>query len=146
MERVVIDTNVFVAAMRSGGWSSSASSASGEVLRRALLGRLRPLFGNALFHEYADLLGRREVWTNETTPADRENMLSALAAVGEWVTIYYNWRPNLQDEGDNHLVELAIAGNARAIVTHNAKDLRGGQLKWPQLRILSPAECLEELT
>jgi hypothetical protein len=29
------------------------------------------------------------------------------------------WRPNLRDEGDNHLVELAIAGGAEAIVTYN---------------------------
>lgn len=72
-------------------------------------------------------------------------LLKALAAVGEWVTVYYGWRPNLPDEGDNHLIELAVAGNAEAIVTYNKKDLTRGQLAWPNLRILSPSECLEEL-
>ncbi len=34
---------------------------------------------------------------------------------------------------------------ARAIVTHNVKDLRGGELLWPDLKVLTPAECLEAL-
>ncbi len=32
------------------------------------------------------------------------------------MTVYYGWRPNLPDEGDNHLIELALAGSAQAIV------------------------------
>jgi predicted nucleic acid-binding protein len=59
------------------------------------------------------------------------------------VTTYYGWRPNLSDEGDNHLIELAVAGNARAIVTHNVRDLGTGELRWARLRILTPAQCLE---
>ncbi|MFZ4538095.1 helix-turn-helix domain-containing protein [Propionivibrio sp.] len=27
---------------------------------------------------------------------------------------YYGWRPNLPDEADNHLIKLALAGNAIA--------------------------------
>lgn len=142
MRVIVIDTNVFVSALRA---EDSASTAARDVLRAALLGQCQPLFGNALWHEYEDLLNRPEVWTDKTTPPERANMLAALAAVGQWVTIYYGWRPNLPDEGDNHLIELAIAGNAEAIVTYNKKDLLHGQLHWPHLKILNPAECLEEL-
>ncbi len=40
---------------------------------------------------------------------------------------------------------LSVAGNARAIVTYNKKDLMRGQLVWPEMKILSPPECLEEL-
>ncbi len=77
--------------------------------------------------------------------AERIGLLNALAAAGQWVSIYYGWRPNLPDEGDNHLIELAVAGNAQAVVTHNIKDSRRGQLIWPNLRILTPAACLEQL-
>lgn len=136
MVKLVIDTNVFVTAMRAEG------GASREVLRRALQGRYAPLFGNALWLEYEDVLGR-PIWTQATTDDEHRVVLAALANKGKWVSIYYGWRPNLPDEGDNHLVELAVAGGAAAIVTHNVADLRGGELAWPGVRILTPSECLE---
>ncbi len=142
MKRIVIDTNVFVAALRTSG---RAASSSRKLLRAVFAGTYKPLFGNALWLEYEDLLGRQDVWTEATTHAERANMLNALAAHGCWVTVYYGWRPNLPDEGDNHLIELAIAGNAEAIVSFNKKDLTRGQLVMPDLRILTPAECLEVL-
>lgn len=61
---VVIDTNVFVAALRSGG------GASRLVLRRALDGDLQALFGNALWTEYQDVMGR-PVWGDATTVDER---------------------------------------------------------------------------
>jgi len=136
MVDIVLDTNVLVAGLRSDG------GASREVLRRALQGRYRPLFGTTLWLEYEMLLGR-DVWTEETTAKEREAVLAALARRGRWLTTYYGWRPNLRDEGDNHLIELAVAGNARAVVTHNVADLESGDLRWARLRILTPAQCLE---
>ena len=72
-------------------------------------------------------------------------MLAALAKVGRWVTVYYGWRPNLPDEADNHLIELAVAGGAVAIVTHNVRDIRRGELMLNGLRIFTPAEYLEKI-
>ncbi|MDR2893294.1 MAG: PIN domain-containing protein [Deltaproteobacteria bacterium] len=138
---IVIDTNVFVSALRAKDASGGASRA---MLRAALTGKCTPIFGNALWLEYEDLLGR-SVWTDSTTHTERVEVLKSLAAVGRWTSIYYGWRPNLPDEGDNHLIELAVAGNAKAIVTYNVKDLERGQLLWPQLRILTPEACLKEL-
>ncbi|MFZ5589356.1 MAG: putative toxin-antitoxin system toxin component, PIN family [Pseudomonadota bacterium] len=137
MISVVIDTNVFVAGLRSDGGASRA------VLRDALQGKIEPLFGNALWLEYEDLLGR-PVWTDATTSHERRQVLAALARVGRWVNIYYGWRPNLPDEADNHLIELAMAGGAAAIITHNVRDIRRGELLLNGLRVLSPAEYLEE--
>ena len=71
-------------------------------------------------------------------------MLAALAKQGRWVTVYCGWRPNLPDEADNHLIELALAGGAAAIVTHDLRDVRGGKLLLGSLRVLPPAQCLEE--
>ena len=113
------------------------------VLRRALSGDFQPLFGNALWQEYCDLLGR-DVWGAATTSQERSQVLAALAQRGRWVTIYYGWRPNLPDEADNHLLELALAGVADAIVTHNVRDIGRGELLFDQLRVLTPAQCLEE--
>lgn len=61
------------------------------------------------------------------------------------MTVYYGWRPNLPDESDNHLIELALAGGAAAIVTHNVRDVGRGELPLGLLRVLTPAQFLEEL-
>jgi tetratricopeptide (TPR) repeat protein len=71
-----------------------------------------PLVGEALFLEYEDVLGRVQLM--EKSPlslAERERFLDAFLGVCEWVDIYFGWRPNLRDENDNHLVELAVAGD-----------------------------------
>ena len=86
----------------------------------------------------------RPVWGDATTSDERQSVLAALALRGRWVTVYYGWRPNLPDEGDNHLIELALAGGAQAIITHNLRDLCGGELRLGTLRVLTPAQCLEE--
>lgn len=134
---LVLDTNVFVAALRSSG------GASRKVLRRVLEGRFQPLFGNALWLEYQDLLSR-PVWGDETTSDERLSVLAAVASRGRWVTVYYGWRPNLPDEADNHLIELALAGGAVAIVAHNVRDLSAVDLRLGQLRVLTPAQTLED--
>jgi len=58
------------------------------------------------------------------------------------VPIYYLWRPNLPDEADNCLLELAVAGNAAWIVTHNVRDFRNAELNFPEIRIIIPEEVL----
>ncbi len=136
MLELVIDTNVFVSALRSEG------GAARQVLRGALTGRYRPVFGNALWLEYEDLLGR-DVWGSLTTATERQQVLAALAKTGRWVTVYFGWRPNLPDEGDNHLIELAVAANAPVIVTHNVRDVARGELVWNALRVITPAQCME---
>ncbi len=139
MAIIVIDTNVFVSALRSDG------GASRQLLRRVLQGQHVPAFGNALWLEYEDLLGR-PIWTDLTTADERLQVLAALARVGRWVTVYYGWRPNLPDEADNHLIELAVAAGAQAIVTHNIRDVGRGELRWEALSILTPAQFLEQFS
>ena len=60
-----------------------------------------------------------------------------------WVEIYFSWRPNLTDEGDNHLIELAVAGGAEALITRNIGDFKRAELKFPNLAILTPEQFLE---
>jgi putative PIN family toxin of toxin-antitoxin system len=135
---IVLDTSVLVAALRSEG------GASREVVRRVLQGRLRPVFANAIWLEYEDVLGRN-IWTDETSAEERRRIVAALAQSGRWVAIRFGWRPNLPDEKDNHLIELAIAGNASVIVTHNVKDIVRGELVWDHLRVMTPSQLLEHM-
>jgi predicted nucleic acid-binding protein len=77
---------------------------------------------------------------------ERDELLDAFLAASEWTRIYFGWRPNLSDEGDNHLVELAVAGGARYIVTRNLRDVGRMELRFPGLRALGPEDFLRELS
>lgn len=140
MERIVLDTNVFTAAVL------SAAGANRDVFRACLTGNVHPLMGAALFHEYEDLLARPELMAKSPlTPRERQQLFEAFLSVCDWVRVYFLWRPNLPDEEDNHLFELALAGGANAIVTNNVRDVRRGELAFPHLQILTPAQFLKTI-
>ncbi len=102
--------------------------------------------GASLIAEYEDLLGREELFaTSALSSAERDALLDAVLSVCRWVRIYYSWRPNLPDEADNHLVELAVAGGAELIVTKNIRDFRRAELRFPELRAVRPEELLQEI-
>lgn len=137
MEKVVIDTNIFVSAIL------NKNGAPRTVLRHALIGDLCPIFGNALFREYEDVLGREELFRR--SPIDqsaRQQLFEAILSVSEWTPVWFLWRPNLPDEADNHLLELAIAGGASAVITANVKDFQRTELAFPKLEILNAGDYL----
>ena len=139
MTRVVVDTDVVVAATGSRG------GAARGVLRRCLIRDYVPLIGVALFTEYEDVFARESLWRKTSiSKLDREELLAGLASVAEWIEVYFLWRPNLRDEGDNHLIDLAVAGGAQAIVTRNVRDFNASELQFPDLKVLTPQQCLKE--
>lgn len=100
----------------------------------------------ALYAEYEDVLGRKRLWERARLSAtEREELLDVFLARCSWRRIFFSWRPNLQDEGDNHLIELAIAGAASGIVTRNVRDFARAQLRFDHLRIWPPETLLEEI-
>jgi putative PIN family toxin of toxin-antitoxin system len=135
--KIVVDTNVFIGAIL------SSQGLNRELIRRCLIGEYQPLMGNALYLEYEAVMNRQEIL--DKCPLERsviEELLDSFLSVSKWVNIYYSWRPNLKDEGDNHVLELAIAGNAQTIATNNLRDFRGSELSFPQLQILSPYQII----
>lgn len=139
--RIVLDTNILVSALLVG---SSAGTAPRRVLRLCLEGGAVPLMGAALYAEYEDVLGRDELFARSPlSPAERETLLDALMAACLWTPVYYLWRPNLPDAGDDHLVELALAGGADWIVTANVRDLGRGELRFDQLAIGTAGDFLD---
>jgi uncharacterized protein len=139
LERIVVDTNVLVAAL------ISATGTNRSVLRACLQGKVQPVVGETLFHEYEDVFGRPGILSmSPLSNEEREAFLDAFLGVCEWVDVYFSWRPNLRDEGDNHIVELAVAGGANWIVTNNMSDFEGSELRFPGLRAIRPGVFLEE--
>lgn len=138
MARVVIDTNIFVSALL------NPNGAPREVLRLALKGEITPIFGASLFSEYEDVLARQDLFAQSPLDeVERAYLFNGILSLSEWVRIYYLWRPNLTDEGDNHIVELAVAGGAEAVITANLRDFASSELSFPGLKFLNAASFLE---
>jgi putative PIN family toxin of toxin-antitoxin system len=141
MDRIVIDTNVFDSALL------NQNGAPREVLRLALRGEVQPVFSAALFAEYEDVLARESLLARSPlNTAERGALFDALIGVSEWVRIHFLWRPNLPDEADNQVIELAVAAAAKAVVTANLADFARAELLFPGLRICDAATCLKERT
>ena len=72
-----------------------------------------------------------------------DELLNALLSISKWNEIYYLWRPNLKDEGDNHIVELAVASNSKYIITNNKKDFLDKELNF-EFEIVTAKEFLQK--
>ncbi len=134
---IVVDTSVIVSAL------IGKRGASREVMRRCLSGDYSPLISNALFQECEDVSPRARV--QRLCPLNEDEirvLLNAYYSVCRWVPIYFLWRPNLADESDNFLVEVALAGNSDFIVTNNIKDFQNAELRFGDLTILKPEQLL----
>ena len=136
--RCVIDTNVFVGACLGTG-------AALRVVAACLRGDVLPLMGTALFSEYEDVMARSDLFSRcRLSAGEREELLDIFLASCEWTRVYFGWRPNLPDEADNHLIELAVAGRASFVVTRNLRDLTRAELAFPGLRCVAPDTFLKE--
>ena len=136
--RCVIDTNVFVGACLGTG-------AAAGVVAACLQGQALPLMGAALLAEYEDVLARPALFEGcRLSGGERSELLDIFLARCEWTRVYFGWRPNVPDEADNHLIELAVAGRARRVVTRNLRDLARAELVFPGLRCVSPEDFLKE--
>jgi putative PIN family toxin of toxin-antitoxin system len=136
---IVVDTNVFVGACL-------GSKASAAVIASCLQQKLFPLMGTALLMEYEDVLGRDEIFLkSHLSREERAELLDIFLSTCQWTRIYFGWRPNLPDEGDNHLIELAVAGGATRIVTHNLRDWRSREIRFDNLLVVTPEQLLQEI-
>jgi hypothetical protein len=51
--------------------------------------------------------------------AEQIRLFEAFLSRTQLIEVYYRWRPNLLDEGHNHVLELAVAAGDAPILTFN---------------------------
>ena len=136
--RTVRDTSVLITALR------SSSGAAAEAVRLALRGELTALMDLKLACEYRDVALRPEqLQVSGKSQAETAASLDALEAIAEPVYVALQHRPLSPDPNDDMVLDVAINGNADAIVTNNTKHFRNAAERF-HLDVLTPAELLSK--
>ena len=133
---IVIDTNVFVSALRSRKGSSF------RVLSLVGTGRFHVAVSVPLILEYESVVKRQPRLT-QLTDAEIDDVLDYICSVARRQKIFYLWRPFLRHPADDMLLELAVASEARLIVTYNVRHF--GSIEQFGIRAQTPGEFLKDI-
>ena len=137
--RVVLDTDVLVAAIRSD------AGASRRLVENALDERYSLLVSVPLMVEYEAVLTRSEHLAESRLSADDvQALLDAVADMAEPVRLSYLWRPILSDAQDDMVLETAVNGQADLLVTFNQRHFTRAAATFA-LQVLRPADTLRRL-
>jgi len=118
--RVVLDTNVVVAGLR------SRRGASFRLLAEVGRGKFEIALSVPLVLEYEDALLRHGSVTG-LSRADVDSVLDYFCSVGHLQSIFFLWRPLLPDPKDDLVLEPAVAAGCKTVVTFNIRDFRGAE-------------------
>ena len=136
--KMILDTNILVAGLRSKTGASNALLVAG--FRRGY----QWCCSVPLFYEYEDVLNRAEFLLDTgLTRKDVAMFVEDIAAIVVPVEVDFQWRPQLHDPGDEMVLEAAINCNG-AIVTHNLRDFGAAPARFG-LELLSPADALQRI-
>jgi putative PIN family toxin of toxin-antitoxin system len=131
--RVVLDSSVLVAALR------SRRGASFALLESLRAGQFEIAVSVPLVLEYEAVLLRHSGELGLST-ADAVGVVDFLCAVGHRQEIHFLWRPALNDPRDEFILELAVAAQCASIVTHNVRHFSGARTF--NIQVVTPAEFL----
>jgi putative PIN family toxin of toxin-antitoxin system len=115
IQRVGIDTCVFVSALR------SSRGASYRLLSLVGTGVFDITLSVPLVLEYEDAAKRLGDATG-LSHTDIDDVIDYLCSAAHLQEIHFLWRPVLRDPRDDHVLELAVEAGCELIVTHNIRD------------------------
>ena len=136
MSRVILDTNVLVAGLR------SSRGASYRLLKLLGRGKFEVCISVPLVLEYESAAKRisRSVGLRHS---DIDDILDYICVVAEHRRIHFLWRPFLRDPSDDMVLELAVESASNYIITHNISDFAG--IRQLGVEALTPGEFLRQI-
>lgn len=137
--RLVLDTDVVVAALR------SPQGASAALLEMALDGHCVLLANVPLAVEYEAVLMRAEHrLAAGLTASEMTVFVHGLVSLLRPVASHFVWRPQLRDAADEMVLEAAINGGADALVSFNHRHFHHAAARFG-LPLLLPRDVLRHL-
>jgi len=134
--QIVIDTNVFISALR------SKFGASYKLLMSLENGKFETNVSVSLAMEYEEV-SKRILSKIKLTKNEVEDVLNYVISAANRRKVYYLWRPFLPDSKDDLVLELAVAANCEIIVTFNKKHFR--EVEKFGIKTMTPQEFLREI-
>ena len=117
-DRIVIDTNVMVAALK------SKRGASYKLLSIIDQDKFQISISVPLIIEYEYALKRTDL-SILLTESEIDDILDYICQIADKREIFYLWRPYLKDPKDDMVLELAVESESDYIITYNQKDFQG---------------------
>lgn len=135
---VTIDTSVLFQGLYSN------IGASNKILRLLGEGKIQFALSVPVFMEYCDVLKRHTtIEKTGLSTAQINAILDFIAFTGLEHRISFLYRPNLTDESDNKLIELALASQSLYLITANKKHFTATtELDLFGVEVVTPAEFI----
>jgi putative PIN family toxin of toxin-antitoxin system len=134
--QIVLDTNVLVAGLR------SKRGAAFKLLSLVGKERFDIHLSVPLVLEYEDVL-LRQVHGGHLSQVVMQDVLDYHCAVAHRHEVFFLWRPQLRDPGDDMVLELAVRAGCDYIVTYNISDFAGAEQFG--IQIVTPAAFLKRI-
>ncbi|MEM7538985.1 MAG: putative toxin-antitoxin system toxin component, PIN family [Chloroflexota bacterium] len=136
MLRIVLDTDVIIAAMR------SSTGASAAILDAALENQFQLLTSVPLALEYEAKCTLPEHYQpSGLTQAQALSYVNTIVTISEPVNRRFFWRPQLRDPEDEMVLETAINGRADILATFNHRHYQQIPKRFG-IELLLPAQTI----
>jgi putative PIN family toxin of toxin-antitoxin system len=134
--QIVIDTNVFVSALR------SQYGASYKLMSLIKRDKFKINLSVPLVLEY-EASAKKMIGEIALKEKEIDDILDFVISKANHWQIYYLWRPQLKDPGDDMVLELAVTANCEFIITYNLDDFNGSD-KFG-VNAITPKEFLQKI-
>jgi putative PIN family toxin of toxin-antitoxin system len=136
VHQIVIGTNVFVTSLR------SQYGASYKLLSLIKSEKFNVNMSVPLVLEY-EASAKKMIGEITLKEKEIDDILDFVISKANHWQIYYLWRPQLKDPGDDMVLELAVTANCEYIVTYNLNDFKGSE-KFG-VKAITPKEFLQKI-
>ena len=143
MDKIVIDTNIFMSALFSRKGASFALLT--YIVEQANKDKKINCVSVPTILELEEVMcrGKHKERIKYLDDAEKYSFIDDIVFISHAIRLNYLWRPYLKDVKDDKILECAFNASAKYIVTYNIKDFEGVEADF-DIKIITPKAYLKE--